>query len=107
MQREISPNKDCIKYNNHKAELELMNMNAKFAATEASKDTSYERSIRERDEKAKTYKKRMKTSYFGINMVSLAHFSADFVHDANIKTITPKKPNLFSDICQRHAQGGC
>ena len=88
MQQDICRKEDCINYDKHKAELELMHMNAKFAAAEASKNASYARLKRERDDKAKTYQKRMKTSYFGTNLVSLAHFSAYFEHDANIKTFT-------------------
>ena len=60
MQRDIFRKKDCIKYGKHKSELELMHMNEKFAAAEASKDSGHTQSRRERDEKSKTYKKRMK-----------------------------------------------
>ena len=78
MQRDICCNEDHIKFDKHKAELELMHMNAKFAAAEDSKDASYAGLKRERDEKVETYNKKMKMSYFGTKMVSLAPFLAYF-----------------------------
>ena len=74
MQRDIQKSKDKMAMERQKSEMAVKHMEAKFAASEASNVAKVKSRTKEANDKAESYAKRRKATYFGSNMVCLYIF---------------------------------